>query len=64
MSDAGLFKEKDEQLKSFEFTANADLQQNQTELAYRDLNSSLKRRGIRIKSSLTGKESIKRKRHQ
>lgn len=40
MSDASLFKEKDEQLKSFEFTANADLQQNQTELAYRDLNSS------------------------
>ncbi len=40
MSDANVFKEKDAQLKAFEFTANADLQQNQTELAYRDLNSS------------------------
>ena len=40
MSDANVFKEKDAQLKSFEYTANADLQQNQTELAYRDLNSS------------------------
>ncbi|MCR5726442.1 MAG: hypothetical protein K6G24_03150 [Lachnospiraceae bacterium] len=40
MSDANVFKEKDAQLKAFEFTANADLQQNQTELAYRDLNST------------------------
>ena len=40
MSDANVFKEKDAKLRNFEYTANADLQQNQTELAYRDLNSS------------------------
>lgn len=52
MSDASVFKEKDAQLKVFEYTTNANLQQNQTELAYRYLNSSffnLEREGLKNK---------------
>ena len=35
-----LFKQKNEELLQFEATANAELKKNQTELAYRNLNSN------------------------
>ncbi|MCR5410694.1 MAG: hypothetical protein K6E90_06920 [Lachnospiraceae bacterium] len=39
MSDDRLYEQKDKQLTRFEIVGNANLQQDRTELAYRDLNS-------------------------